>query len=99
MESEFMKVNMSMVSNQNVYPTRDVSGNISIDHYVKSTPVQKQGNEKGDKEKSFIKLLSNKKDVSMISKNWGSSKALKKWYKHIISEFFRILSFLFLCHW
>ena len=45
MESAFMSVNMSMISNQNIYPTRDVSGVIPIDQSMKSTPyVQKHGN-------------------------------------------------------
>jgi hypothetical protein len=49
MDIAFMAVNMSMFSNQNIYPTRDISSGITY-HPVNSTPyIQKQTTDKSDK--------------------------------------------------
>jgi hypothetical protein len=68
MDSAFMKVNINMFSNQNIYPTRDISSGVTNQTGKSITYIQKQTTDKIDKEKSFIKILS-KKDTSMISKN------------------------------
>ncbi len=68
MDIAFMEVNMSTLSNQNIYPTRDISSGITY-HPGNSTPyIQKQTTDKSDKEKIFLKLLS-KKDKSFTNKN------------------------------